>query len=305
MLANDLPLIQGFNGLNNVTDPLRLGMAWFVQADNVVVTDSGAIEKREGYTLNRAGSFTSAFTTQDFTRMYLATAIGIQDFTGENICVLTSTAPMFWAEVNGDVYFNNGIDSGVIHPDNSVSLWRDAPVSNGAGFKGDDGNDLEVLYGTLPPGADVVQFWGGRMYASQYFPSNNQTAVWASEPMGFHMFNLDSGFFTLPGRVFMLAPHEAALIIGTDSRIYAYDGQKLNTLAEYGVVAGQHWSRDDGRIMFWSKRGVCAALPFANLTENQISVAPGVRAGGCIVSSGGQRRYLAAIQRGGVPYNAL
>jgi hypothetical protein len=46
-------------------------------------------------------------------------------------------------------------------------------------------------------------------------------------------------------------------------------------------------------------------MPFANLTEKQISVAPGVRAGGCIVNSGGQKRYLAVLQQGGSPYNAL
>ena len=297
--------IKTFKGLNNVTDPLRLGMAWLVKADNVVVTDAGAIEKREGYTLSRAGSFSAAYTTKDFSRMYLTTPIGIQTFTGENIYVLSSTEPMYWAEVNDYVYFNNGTDSGVIAPDNSVAPWRDAPVSDGAGFKGDDGEDLDVLFGTLPVGADVIQFWGGRMYAAQYFPGMNQTAVWVSEPMGFHLFNLDSGFFLMPGRVLMLAPHDKALIVGTDSHIYAYDGQKLDDLADYGVVPGQHWAEDNDQTYFWTARGVCSALPFTNLTEKQISVAPGLRAGGCIVNSGGQKRYVAVLQQGGVPFNAL
>ena len=302
--------IKTFKGLNNVTDPLRLGMAWLVKADNVVVTDAGAIEKREGYTLSRAGSFGSAYTTKDFSRMYLTTPIGIQTFTGENIYVLSSIESMYWAEVNDYVYFNNGTDSGVIAPDNSVAPWRDAPVSDGAGFKGDDGEDLDVLFGTLPAGADVIQFWGGRMYAAQYFPGMNQTAVWASEPMGFHLFNLDSGFFLLPGRVLMLAPHDKALIVGTDSHTYAYDGQKLSELAEYGVVPGQHWSEDkqaEGptRILFWTTRGVCSALPFTNLTENSVSVAPGIKAGGTIVRQGGQKRYLAVLQQGGSAFNAI
>ena len=297
--------IKTFKGLNNVTDPLRLGMGWLVTADNVNVTDAGAIEKREGYTLNRAGAFASAYTTQDFTRMYLATGTGIQTFSGVVVAVLTNSSPVHWTEVNSNVYFNNGTDSGVIAPDNSVSLWRDAPVSEGAGFKGDDGKDLDVLFDTLPLGADVIQHWGGRMYAAQYLPSENQTVVWMSEPMGYHLFNLDSGFFLLPGRVLMLAPHDKALIVGTDSHIYAYDGQKLETLADYGVVPGQHWSEDSGQTYFWAARGVCSAMPFKNLTENQISVAPGIRAGGCIVRSGGQRRYLAVLQQGGSPFNAL
>lgn len=295
--------IKTFKGLNNVVDPLRLGMSWLVTADNVNITDTGAIEKREGYALTRAGAFRSAFTTIDFSRMYLADASQITTFDGTVVAALTSAAPIYWAEANEYVYFNNGADSGVIAPDNALSPWRDATVSYGAGFKGDNGLDLDVLYGTLPLGADVIQFWGGRMYAAQYFPEENQTAVWMSEPMGFHIFNLDSGFFLLPGRVLMLAPHTTSLVIGTESAVYAYDGQKLDSLADYGVVPGQHWAADGERILFWSLRGVCAAMPFTNLTEQSVSVAPGIKAGGTIVQRGGQKRYLTVLQQGGSAFN--
>jgi hypothetical protein len=56
----------------------------------------------------------------------------------------------------------------------------------------------------------------------------------------------------VPGQVLMLAPHDDALIVGTDAKTYAYTEAKLDLLADYGVVAGQHWSRDDERILFWS-----------------------------------------------------
>jgi hypothetical protein len=95
------------------------------------------------------------------------------------------------------------------------------------------------------------------------------------------------------------------LIIGTDSAIQSLDGAGLTDLAPYGVVPGQHWSDDDGRILFWSARGLCAALPFANLTDKQVSVAPGVAAGGALVHQGGQKRYLVAIEQGGQAFNPL
>lgn len=94
------------------------------------------------------------------------------------------------------------------------------------------------------------------------------------------------------------------MIVGTNTTIHAYTGDSIAQVADYGVVPGQNWASDNGRILFWSLRGLCAALPFQNLTENQISVSPGVWAGGCIVKQGGQRRYLALLQRGGMPYNA-
>jgi len=164
---------------------------------------------------------------------------------------------------------------------------------------------LNIFFDPLPVSTDVIQFWKGRMYAAQYMPRENQTVIWYSEALGFHLWNLNSNFIILPGRVEMLAPHDAALVIGTDARVYAYDGTKLDQLADYGVVAGQHWAADGERILFWSLRGLCAFAPFTNLTERQISVAPGVRAGGCLVRAGGQKRYLSVLQQGGSPFNAL
>lgn len=297
--------IKTFKGLNNVSDPLRLGLGWLAIADNVNITDTGGIAKRQGFSKIKTGAYTGAYTTVDFSRMYLADGGHIKTFDGVVLATLASTAPMFWTEANDNVYYNNGTDSGVIAPDNTVSLWRGAPVSYGAGFKGDDGKNLTVLYDTLPLGADAIQFWRGVMYAAQYFPAEDQTVVWFSEPMGYHLFNLDSNFFIVPGQVLMLAPTKESLVVGTNNRIYATDAKNLEVLAEYGVVPGQHWSKDDeDRTLFWSTRGVCAAKPFENLTERQVSVAPGVRAGGCVMRSGGQKRYVVALQQGNSAFNS-
>ena len=143
------------------------------------------------------------------------------------------------------------------------------------------------------------------MYAAQYFPTENQTVVWFSRPLGFHLFNLNQDFFMVPGHVHMLAPHKDALIVGTGERVFAYAGEKLSQLAQYGVVPGQHWSADDERIIFWTLRGVCAAMPFTNLMERSVSVAPGIKAGGTIVRQGGQKRYLAVLQQGGSAFNSF
>lgn len=101
----------------------------------------------------------------------------------------------------------------------------------------------------------------------------------------------------------MLAPTAEAIVIGTDDRIHAFDGS-LVQLAPYGVPPGQHHASVDGRTtVFWSARGACQAMPFANLTERQISVAPGVRAGGAVIHSGGQVRYVVCLQQGGTAFN--
>lgn len=379
--------IKSFKGLNNVTDPMRLGMSWLAQADNVNITDTGGISKRDGYTLAQAGAFSSAYSTLDFQRTYLATDTAIQNFSGESIYALTSTAPMFWCEINFQVFFNNGTDSGVIMPDDTVLPWAwsvpGAPAvtavtgklpaglyqvrctylladgrETGAGEAAEitltegqalqisaipflpgnltnvyiapaDSTVYQLAYTTtssalvfntnpdalgrdllnifldpLPPSTDVIQAWRGRVYASEPMTPNDQSVVWVSEPLAFHLFNLNSGFFMVPGRVLMLAPHKDALIVGTANRIYAYTGEKLEQITDYGVVAGKPWDLDGERLLMWTVRGLCAAMPFQNLTESQVSVAPGVHVAGCVVRAGGQKRFVSVLQQGKEAFNA-
>lgn len=294
---------SSFKGLQNVSDPLRLGLEWLAQADNINISDSGAISKREGYSLVTSGAYTSAYSTLDFSRMYVVVSGTLRDALGNVLAQVDSSREMHWCEVNMNVFFNNGTDSGVILADGEVLPWRDMPRSYGAGFKGDDGNDLGVLYDALPLDTSVIQHWGGRMFAAQYMPQDNQTIVWTSEPLGFHLFNYDSGFFLVPGKVTMLAPHEGALIVGTDARVYAY-GEKMTVLADYGVIPGKSWDMDEGRVLMWTQRGLCSAIPFQNLTERQVSVAPGTRVAGCVIRADGQKRFLSVIQSGEEAFNA-
>lgn len=380
--------IQAFRGLNNVSDPLRLDMSWLVQADNVNISDSGALSKRSGYSVSKTGGYSSAYSTLDYQRCYLVDGSTLKSFDGAVLMTGLAIAPMYWTEVNSQVFFNNGTDSGVILADNTVLPWswpvpttpvlaavtgaqapglyqvrftytlpdgRETGASAAADIYLSEGQTLQIssiplisggftnVYLTpadstifqrvftsvgttaytwngsnddlgtdlvtnfldpLPPGTDVIQHWMGRIYAAQYFSSDDQSAVWFTKALGYHLFNYNSGFFLLPGRVLMLAPHAEGLVVGTDRKIYLYTPEKLTELADYGVVPGRHWAEDDKRLVFWTVRGLCAALPFTNLTERQVSVAPGVQAGGTIVRDGGQIRYVVALQQGGSAFNS-
>ena len=380
--------IKNFRGLNNVSDPLRIGLGWLTNADNVNISDTGAISKREGYAVAQAGNITGIYTTLDHQRMYLVDAGTLRTFSGAVLRTSLSSAPMYWAEINGQVFFNNGTDSGVINQDNTVMDWEwpipsqptvslvtgtlasgtyqvcctfmledgretgpsdpvmidlaegqalsisSIPHATGAAtrvyiapansavyqlavtttgsamvwnFSNDAlGKDL-ATDGTdpLPLGVSSIAVFKGRMYAAQYMPMFDQTVIWYSQPLGFHLFDLSSDFFMVPGEAVMLAPTDSALVVGTKKAIHAYNSDGITLLADYGVIPGQHWADDDNRILFWTSRGVCAAMPLTNLTEKYVSVAPGVRAGGCLVHSGGQKRYLSVIQQGGSAFNAL
>lgn len=382
-----MPAIKYFKGLNNVSDPLRLGLGWMSQGDNVNVSDTGSLSRREGYAPDQLGNFMSAYSTDDFQRMYLVDGLLLKTYEGATVAALDSQATMHWTETNDQVYFSNGVDSGIIQSDNSVTAWRweipsapsvalatgnlpsgiysvcctyvladgretgpsdpvtitlvadqaitisDIPHVAGAltrvyiapanssvfqlaaattgsafvwNFSNDAlGQDLTTDgLDPLPLGVSCIQMFKGRVYAAQYLPSLGQTVVWYSQPLGFHLFRLSTDFFMVQGEVTMLAPAETGLVVGTADKVFAYTGERFDEVADYGVVPGQHWARDDARILFWTTRGVCSALPFSNLTDKAVSVAPGIKAGGTIVQQGGQKRYLVALQQGGSAFNS-
>lgn len=381
----DKPLSQ-FLGLNNVADPLNLGMAWLTRADNVVITDAGKIKRRDGFAVGTGSPVTGMYGTKDHKRAYYVEAGSLKSMDGTTLATGLAQTRVHWAEINQQIYYSNGVDYGVINPDNSLlplawpipaaptlsastgtldqgqyqvmtTLLMDdgretgsSPVSTidlvegqslqisdipqapgcvarvyiapanstvfGLAYEGyntarlwdfsPDSLGHELLtddFDPIPAGATVIQFWRGQLYAAQVI--GDMTALWFSQPLGFHLFNLAVDFIAVPGRILMLAPHDSGLVIGTDKAIHAWDGESLATLATYGTVPGCAWDVDETTktVYFWTESGVCRFPEFANLTEAQVSVAPGVQAGAAVMHVGGQRRFVVALQQGGSAFN--
>lgn len=386
----DLKPISQFLGLNNVSDPLNLGLSWLTTADNVIVTDAGKLKRRDGFAAPTGGVITGAYGTRDHKRMYYVDDGALKAMDGPTLATGFARDRMHWAEINRQVFYSNGTDYGVISPDNTLLplSWPTPTEPTLAAVSGtldpglyqvcttllfDDGREtgpgpvsrIDIAEGQalqisditqatgfvarvyikpanstvwglsyegyqsarvwdyspdslgpdlltddmdpIPAGATVIQFWRGRLYAAQYIPSSDMTALWFSQPLGFHLFNLASDFLAIDGRVLMLAPHDSALLIGTDKAIYAWNGEALATLADYGTVPGCAWDIDETKpgkpVYFWTERGVCRFPEFANLTEEQVSVAPGVQAGAAVMQTGGQRHFVVALHQGGEPFN--
>lgn len=380
--------VGAFRGLNNVIDPLRLDASWLVQADNVNITSTGSMKRREGYTLSTAGAFTGGYSTLDYERAYVIDGGALKAVNSPTSFVTLRTGLssrlMYWAEINDQVFFNNGIDSGIINPDNTLLDWAwpipptpvvaaiagnlpagtyqvritqtladgrvtgasdaaeitlaanqalqitgipagaavyiapaDSTVFQLAGTPGASmvwnsppdalGVDLGAsVMDPLPAGATVIQMWGAKAHAAVPMPADNQTVIFRSQPLGFHLFNLADDYIAVPGTVLAMVPTDAALVIGTDSAIYAYDGKELVELAPYGVVPGWCWALDpddNSKAILWTQRGACSVMPFTNLTEGHVSVAPGVQAGAAVIASGGEKRFLAALHQGGSAFN--
>lgn len=382
------PKIDRFLGLNNVADPLNLGLSWLTQANNIDITDAGNIVRRAGFADGAGSPVTGAYGTKDHKRAYYVEAGSLTAMDGPVLASGLAPNFMHWAEINGQVYYSNGVDFGIINPDNSIIplSWPEPTAPTLAAVSGslapgqyqvvftfvlDDGREtgtgpastidiasgqaLQISdipqasgcisrvyiapanstvfglayegfqtarlwdfppsslghdlltddYSPIPAGATVIQFWRGQLYAAQHIGS--MTALWFSQPLGFHLFNLVSDFLAIDGKVHMLAAHDQGLVIGTDKAIHVWTGESMAMLADYGTVAGCAWDVDETKpgkpIYFWTQRGVCRFPEFANLTEEQVSVAPGVQAGAAVMHVGGQRHFVVSLQQGGEAFN--
>ena len=119
--------IPRFMGLNTASDPVRLPPGWLTVADNVDVTDTGALIRRQGRELIASGAFTGIYSTIDRARLYVVDGGQIKSIAPDmSMTVLASglmSLPMHWAEINGRVFYANGQDYGIIEPDGQVLPW--------------------------------------------------------------------------------------------------------------------------------------------------------------------------------------
>lgn len=119
--------IPKFLGLNTAADPARLPKGWLTVADNVDVTGTGSIVRRQGRELIASGLFSGIYSTIDNARLYVVDD-GLVKSIAPNMSatVLASglkSLPMHWAEINGQVFYANGHDYGIIDPDGQVMPW--------------------------------------------------------------------------------------------------------------------------------------------------------------------------------------
>src|SRR6185369_3501885 len=118
------------------------------------------------------------------------------------------------------------------------------------------GGELPFPWANEPHGV-LPAYWKGRMYLADPYPQLDQSVVWQSFGLHYHLFDDGALGITVPGTVLMNAACDEALIVGTERAIYAWDGAGgPKMLAPYGAVAGPHPTFHEGKVCFWTLRGL-------------------------------------------------
>lgn len=146
-----------FSGVVNTRSRKDIGMSALFAGDNVFISDTKKVTRRDGYSLYLAGAYKSIYGCGDY--LYAATASSLVHVASPtDVRTLTTglTGTRYsWDSINGDAYFVNGVEAGIVR--NGVYLpWRILP-----------GNivQAEVVQGTTVPTTLNV----GQTYTSAKF----------------------------------------------------------------------------------------------------------------------------------------
>jgi len=118
-----------FLGLNNVTDKLRLkNIGWLTQADNVIVTPAQALTRAKGHTRSTTNTaLYGAYATKDMKRLYVVDDGELRSYSTDLSFRVLRTGlspwPYSFDEVNGVVYYSNGVDLGAISAASEAIPW--------------------------------------------------------------------------------------------------------------------------------------------------------------------------------------
>lgn len=299
--------LRSCRGVNANHVPFRLWLdlrtgAWdAAEAVNVVVDDTGAVSRCEGYALALPGQWHSLWADgEDVLGVWGAALVRVRPDNAVEVLRegLTPGARVAFCRVLSWVFWSNGCESGVIEDGGENGPWggRAWPYA-------DDGRDMSG-----PPAGTILEAAFGRVWIAQ------GRHVWCTEPGFYHFVDRAAGFLApFDGEVTMLRAVDDGLYVGTERRTYFLAGGDPGRMtyrqsAAARAVPGTDVAVDPalvpglGRmaleapgVLWVGREGVMFGGPggqTANLTKNRTPFPVGSRGAACIYDG----RYLAVLE---------
>ena len=248
--------ITKFTGLINTVHPYHAPPGSLVQADNVLVDKSGAIERRPGYTKIINGTdITASYTTLDQKTMFLVDSGTLYAFNGTGaqalIAGLTDT-PIHWCEESGDRVFLCG--GGATLAINNRATVEELP---------------NIGY---PLGG--IAYHNARMTLA--IIDGTQTMIVMSVPYEPTVFDDTESSFIVPDVVLGMASVQGSLVMAGANALWVLSPDDiLIRLTNYGCSQGKPISVSENVAYIWTDQGLCKFPEFANMTQETVSVPPG------------------------------
>ena len=119
-----------FAGLINTLSEKDIGLRGLTVANNLLISDTKKLRVRPGKALFRAGSMQTAFVAGN--SLYVVDGGTLQrvvsDADAHTILAGLTGGSYCWTEVNGNAYFVNGVEAGIVSGDRFLPLRTPAPT---------------------------------------------------------------------------------------------------------------------------------------------------------------------------------
>lgn len=270
-----MTLFRGSTGLNTRHDPVRLdldedavkgGIRQLARAVNVVVDDTGRVDRVKGFSQLLAGNCHSLFVGIDDVLVVkddwlcrlapdFSTAVPLRE--------LSPGMRVSYAEIFGRVYYTNGREQGYV-AGGADNVWIMDEYT---------GPDTDKVF-SGPPLGHLLEYQNGHLYVA------SEDRVYISERFYPGLFWLAGRFLSFEGRVSLLAGVADGMWIGDGRGIYWLagldpDAQELAQKTSYSVIEGT------------ACRVPPEALPYDNLTGAGEVVKVGTAQGLCLLGPSG------------------
>jgi hypothetical protein len=157
---------------------------------------------------------------------------------------------------------------------------------------------------SFPADAYLLEHFNGRLHAATYDPVTEVGTIYYSLPLQYHLFDPLRLAIGVAGVPLLLLVCKEGLIIGTSDEIYLWNGEKLEPLADYGVMPGQCGDvTPKGLAYFWTLRGIAKAMPYELVTEERFSGDPGVFNNAKLFYDRGHAKLVASTISGNPTFN--
>lgn len=318
-------VLGAFSGIKNTIRPERLTATELEVALNVDLDDMGQASRRRGFTLRLAGDFHSVRDQKDG-KVYGVKdgALGIirSDFSFASVGINVGTAPVCYAQVDGETFFSSAGASGVISPQETVSAWGHtdgqgtwwSPVISPT-------DTLGAISGQLlgdPKVATVLEPYNGRIYLAC------GKTLWATELFRYHYVDRTRNFMQFEHDIVMLAAMSDGIYVGTTGGLYFLKGRMLGefqliALVDAPVIEGSgvwvpadvvHPQAANGPVptgeaaVFMTEAGICAGFDGGtvfNLTQARVALPRASSAAALFRQLDGVNTYVAVTDSGGTP----
>jgi len=170
---------------------------------NLDATNTGTLKLRSGTTqaLSLVGCH-SLWAPEAATRAYFAAGSTLYSFDGTTQTAretgLTPEFPVSYAELLGDVYWSNSVQSGILVGGTTNTTWGPTELTG----------PLGQTYAAQVRG-NIVRYFRSRLYAV------DGRTVWATEPMDYKRVDLMRGFMLFESELHLFEPVSGGIYIGT------------------------------------------------------------------------------------------